>query len=78
MRYGGGRMERRRHRRLSLAREMYIRCVDSRKDRAISSYCKELRRISQPRGIGCDCLRGYVPSGQMGIITRINCSGTNS
>ena len=38
------------------------RRVRSQKNRAISGYYKELRRILQPHGIGCDYLHKHFDS----------------
>ena len=38
------------------------RRAKSQKNRAISSYYKELRRILQPHGLGCDCPRKLFDS----------------
>ena len=51
-----------------LTRKIHARRAGSQKNRAISIYYKELRIVFQPRGIGCDCLQGYVPSFQISNI----------
>ena len=46
-------------------RKNISRCVRPRRNHAIPSYCKELRRPPRPRGIDCDCPHKYLPSGQI-------------
>lgn len=71
MRFGGGRMGERRSRGFVVCQRnaQHTRRVRSQKDHSILSYCKELRKIPQRRGIDCDCSHKYISSSQVRQLT---------